>query len=99
MIAYYYANQLEYNMMGTNQNFQANLSTLALSLGSSAAMALGLAPNPTTNKSEKNLEIAKFNIDMLIVLKEKTKGNLLKEEEEFLHRLIADLQMKFIQEK
>ena len=60
--------------MSSNQNFHANLSTLALSLGSSAAMALGLAPNPNTNKSEKNLEIAKFNIDMLIVLKEKTKG-------------------------
>lgn len=83
----------------SDSTINANLSTLALSLGSSAAMAMGLAPNPVSNKTEKNLEIAKFNIDMLIVLKEKTKGNLSKDEEEFLHKLISDLQMKFIQAK
>lgn len=83
----------------SNQKFEASLSTLALSIGSSAAMALGLAPNPATGKTEKNLEIAKFNIDLLIVLKDKTKGNITKDEENFMHRLISDLQVKFIQEK
>lgn len=82
-----------------NNELEANLSNLLLSLGSSAAMAMGLAPNPINGKTEKDLKIAKFNIDMLIVLKEKTKNNLQKDEEEFLHRLISDLQMKFIQVK
>ncbi len=82
-----------------NNELEANISNLLLSLGSSAAMAMGLAPNPINGKTEKDLKIAKFNIDMLIVLKEKTKNNLQKDEEEFLHRLISDLQMKFIQVK
>ncbi len=85
--------------MSEQQKIEANISTLALSLGSSAAMAMGLAPNPMSGKTEKNIEVAKFNIDMLIVLKEKTKSNLTKEEENLLHRMIVDLQMKFVQIK
>ena len=85
--------------MSEQQKIEANISTLALSLGSSAAMAMGLAPNPMSGKTEKNIEVAKFNIDMLIVLKEKTKSNLTKEEENLLHRMIVDLQMKFVQVK
>lgn len=85
--------------MAEQQKIEANISTLALSLASSAAMAMGLAPNPMTGKTEKNLEVAKFNIDMLLVLKEKTKSNLTKDEEDLLHRMITDLQMKFVQVK
>lgn len=81
------------------QKIEANISTLALSLGSSAAMAMGLAPHPITGKTEKNLEIAKFNIDMLVVLKDKTKSNLTSDEADLIHRMIVDLQMKFVQVK
>ncbi len=86
-------------MSDQQTKIEANISTLALSLGSSAAMAMGLAPNPSSGQIEKNLEVAKFNIDMLIVLKEKTKSNLTKDEEDLLHRMISDLQMKFVQVK
>ncbi len=85
--------------MTDQQKIEANISTLALSLGSSAAMAMGLAPNPMNGKIEKNIEVAKFNIDMLMVLKDKTKTNLTKEEENLLHRMIVDLQTKFVQVK
>ena len=83
----------------SEQKIEANISTLALSLGSSAAMAMGIAPNPMNGKIEKNIEVAKFNIDMLMVLKDKTKANLTKEEENLLHRMIVDLQTKFVQVK
>ena len=43
--------------------------------------------------------LAKFNIDMLVVLRDKTKSNLTKDEENLLQRIIVDLQMKFVQEK
>jgi hypothetical protein len=85
--------------MSEQQKVAADISTLALSLGSSAAMALGLAPNPSNGKVEKNLEVAKFNIDMLVVLKEKTKSNLTKDEDNLLQRMIVDLQMKYVQTK
>jgi hypothetical protein len=78
------------------EQLEATLSTLILSIGSSAAMALGLAPNPASGKVEKNLEMARFNIDLLEVLQQKTKNNLNEEESKFLDTIIADLQMRFI---
>lgn len=80
------------------QTMEASLSTLVLSIGSSAAIALGLAPEPTTGKSIKDIKMAKFNIDLLMVLQNKTKNNLSEDEVQFLSRIISDLQMKFIEE-
>ncbi|OQW47980.1 MAG: hypothetical protein A4S09_14070 [Proteobacteria bacterium SG_bin7] len=59
-------------------------------------MALGLAPNPMTNKTEKDVKMAKFNIDLLKILQEKTKSNLSKEEAMLLESMIHDLQLKFV---
>jgi hypothetical protein len=82
-----------------SQALEANLSTLVLSIGSSAAMALGLAPNPMTGKVEKDLNLARFNIDLLQMLFEKTKGNLTHDEQKFLESILTDLQMKYVQAK
>jgi len=83
--------------MSTPQpNMEASFSTLALSIASSAAMSMGLAPDPSTGKTEKNLEMARFNIDLLMLLKTKTKGNLDSEETQYLDALISDLQIKFV---
>lgn len=79
------------------ENIEASFSVLLTSLASSTVMALGLAPDPQTGKTHKDKAMAKFNIDLLSVLKEKTKGNLSSEEAKFLEALISDLQMKFIQ--
>ncbi|MCB0384560.1 MAG: DUF1844 domain-containing protein [Bdellovibrionales bacterium] len=85
------------NTTPQENKLEASFSTLILSIASSAAMSLGLAPNPTTNKTEKNMEMARFNIDLLVVLQAKTKNNLDKEEGAFLESVIRDLQLKFIQ--
>ncbi len=77
----------------------ASFSVLTMSVASSAAMALGLAPNPESGKSTKDMHMAKFNIDLLVMLKDKTKGNLTPEEQRFLDSVINDLQLKFLQEK
>ena len=81
------------------KDFEASFSTLILSIASSAVMALGLAPNPMTGKAEKDLKMAKFNVDLLGILQDKTKGNLTAEENKFLTEVIADLQLKFVQSK
>ena len=78
------------------KGLEANFSTLVLSIGSSAAMALGLAPNPDGGKQEKDLDLARFNIDLLVMLKDKTKGNLSNDEQRFVDSIVADLQMKFV---
>ncbi len=77
-------------------SMQASFSILVMSIASSAAMSLGLAPNPQTNKVEKDRNMAKFNIDLLLILQEKTKKNLSDDEGKFLDSVVADLQMKFL---
>ncbi|MEK6772798.1 MAG: DUF1844 domain-containing protein [Bdellovibrionota bacterium] len=77
-------------------SMQASFSILVMSIASSAAMSLGLAPNPQTNKVEKDRNMAKFNIDLLLILQDKTKKNLSDDEGKFLDSVVADLQMKFL---
>lgn len=84
-------------MTDSNPQLEATFSTLAMSIASSAVMSLGLAPNPATEKVEKNIEMARFNIDLLKLLKDKTKGNLETEESQFLDSIIGDLQLKFVE--
>jgi hypothetical protein len=84
-------------MTDPNQPLEATFSTLAMSIASSAIMSLGLVPNPATNKVEKNIDMARFNIDLLKLLKDKTKGNLETEESQFLDSIIGDLQLKFVE--
>jgi hypothetical protein len=81
------------------QKLEASFSVLTMSLASSAAMALGLAPDPHTNETHKDRNMAKFNIDLLLMLKDKTKGNLNADEQKFIESVISDLQIKFVQEK
>lgn len=76
--------------------FQIDFSTFVLSLTSSAFYHLGDMPDPTTGKAETNLPAVQQTIDMLLMLKEKTKGNLSAEEAKLLEQLIYELQMKYI---
>lgn len=73
-----------------------SFSTLVLSMASSAVLAMGLDKNPQTGQYEKDMDVARFNIDMLNLLREKTKNNLDKEEQQFLDSVVSDLQMKFV---
>lgn len=77
-------------------SLNANFSTLIMSIASSAAMSLGLAPDPQTGKTTKDKNMAKFNIDLLIMLKEKTKNNLSEDENKLITSLVSDLQVHFI---
>ena len=58
---------------------------------------LGDIPNPLTNQTEKNINQAKFLIDTLTLLREKTKGNLTKEEENILNGALYELQMRYVE--
>lgn len=76
---------------------QVSFSTLILSVGSSAVIAMGVEKNPLTQKYEKDLDVAKLNIETLLMLKDKTKNNLNDEEKQFLDHMISDLQLRFVQ--
>lgn len=60
------------------------------------ALFLGQIPHPQTGKAERNLEAARMFIDQLEMIREKTRGNLTKEEEEILRSVLADLQLAFV---
>jgi hypothetical protein len=59
-------------------------------------MEMGLAPHPENGELKKDSVMAKFNIDLLVVLRDKTKGNLTEDESRFLENVIGDLQMRFV---
>lgn len=67
------------------------------SLGLQSAIALGSVANPLTNKKEENLKQAKFMIDNLSLLQNKTKGNLTKEEEGLLENILYELRVQYIE--
>ena len=67
------------------------------SLGFQALIFMGETPNPITNQVEKNLKQAKFLIDTLVLLREKTKGNLTTQENNLLNGSVYELQMKYVE--
>jgi hypothetical protein len=78
---------------------EANFSSLVLFLTTIAMQHLGLVKNPLTDKVEKNLELAKYTIDALDVLREKTKGNLTKEEDDLLNSMLSNLKLNYVRER
>ena len=76
---------------------KALFANLILMLSSSAMQQLGKLVNPLTNKAEVNLEAAQMTIDMLAMLKEKTKGNLEADEARMLSDILASLQLNFVE--
>ena len=70
-----------------------SFSNLILSIASTALIKMGL---DSTNKTEKNLDLARYNIDLLELVRQKTKNNLTKEETELLDSCISDLQIQFV---
>ena len=76
--------------------FQVDFSTFIMSLTSSAFYHLGDMADPTTGKKEVNLPAVQQTIDMLVMLREKTKGNLKEDENKLLEQLIYELQVKYV---
>jgi len=73
-------------------NFTLFLSGMA----TQALIALGEIENPATGKREVNLDQAKYTIDLLQIIEEKTKGNLTDEEQKYLDRILYDLRIAYV---
>jgi len=77
---------------------EITFSSFLFSLSTSAFVHLGAVPDPSTGESRKNLPLAKQTIDLLGLLREKTRNNLNKEEEDLFDHLLYDLRMRYIKE-
>ena len=84
--------------MDNDKNTQLFMG-LCTSLVSQAWMQLGKIKNPISDKIETNLEAASLTIDMLGMLKDKTKGNISDEEVKILEQSINELRMNYIMSK
>ena len=73
-------------------SFEMLLSTLV----TEAMVALGRVPHPSTQKPEVNLDQAKYFVDTIEMLEEKTRGNLTDEEAQGLTELLHQLRMLFV---
>jgi hypothetical protein len=70
---------------------EINFVNYVSSLGFQSMIFLGEIPHPMTNKTEKNIDQAKFIIDTLAMLKDKTKGNLTQQEQQLLDASVYEL--------
>ncbi len=70
-----------------------------LILGFSSAALYYLGENSLEGRSinSQNLPLAKQNIDIILMLREKTKGNLSSDEEKLMSQLLTDLQLKLLE--
>ena len=61
------------------QKLEASFSLLIMSMASNASLAMGLTPDPQSGKTEVDKSLAQFNIDLLLILKEKNPVELIKQ--------------------
>ena len=74
----------------------ASLELLVSSLVTEALIALGQVPHPATGKTSFRPHLAKYMIDTIDILYQKTKGNVTPEEERFFDQLLHQLRMAFV---
>ncbi|MDP2653866.1 MAG: DUF1844 domain-containing protein [Candidatus Omnitrophota bacterium] len=77
--------------------YEVNFLNYITSLALQTMIFLGEIANPVNGLTQKDLGQAKFLIDTLLLIREKTKGNLTAEEDNLLNGSIYELQMKFIE--
>lgn len=75
---------------------QASFSLFTSSLVTQALISLGEVDSPFSNKCEQNLDQAKFTIDTLQIIKDKTAGNLTGDEKKLLDTALYDLRMRYV---
>ena len=78
---------------------EASFEMLLTTLAAESMVALGQVANPITGEASVNLDQAKYFIDTLQILREKTTGNLTEQEAIALQMLLGQLQMAFVSVK
>lgn len=74
----------------------ADFSTYVIMLANTVMMLLGQVPDPVTQQRRLDLTQAKHTVDILMMLKEKTQGNLSAEEMKLLDDVLPQLQMAYV---
>ena len=75
----------------------ASFTFIVLSLRAQAEMQLGLMNFGQEEETKPDLEMARHSIDLLSILKDKSKGNLSMEEQRLLENSLTELRFRFVQ--
>lgn len=75
---------------------EVTFSAFIISLASSALVGLGEVPDPGSGKISRDLILARHNIDLLEMLKQKTKGGVDANEANLLENVLCDLRLKYV---
>lgn len=76
---------------------EINFSAFVISLSTQALMHLGEIANPMNEKVEVDVPVAKQMIDIIAMLKDKTRGNLSASEDRLMDDVLFDLRMKYVE--
>ena len=76
---------------------ELNFSTFVISLSIQALMHLGEIGNPISGNVETDVPVAKQMIDILAMLRDKTRGNLDPNEDRLMEDILFDLRMKYVE--
>jgi hypothetical protein len=74
----------------------SDLGALFMMFASSALINLGAVPDPETDERRLDLRQAQAAIDVLLMLRDKTRGNRSEQESRLLEDILYDLQMRFV---
>jgi hypothetical protein len=80
-----------------DQAQSVDFAALILGFSSAALHYMGEAVVEGRKSGQKNLPLAKQNIEIIELLQAKTKGNLSKDEAELIEQLLHDLRVKFVE--
>lgn len=72
-------------------------TTFVLGLAHTSLIHLGDAPNPETGREQVDLALARESIELLTLLREKTRGNLTAEEERVFEDVLARVRLRFVE--
>jgi hypothetical protein len=85
-------------MTEPHESIDPHFFQLILSLQAGAMQQMGKIASPISGKIERNLEMARHNIDIINMLNTKMEGNLTKEESEFLKHILYELRLNYVDE-
>ncbi len=82
-------------MDNKSKKLEASFLQFLYGMAAQTQIQLGLVPHPLTGELNLDATQAKYSLDLLNILAEKTKGNLTDEEEVYLKDILQKLQISY----
>ena len=80
-----------------HEHVEMSFSTFLVGLSTEALAALGEMPDPVSGQRRRDLGAARQFIDIIGILRDKTRGNLDREEQNLIEAILFELRMKYVE--